>query len=472
MSKKVISIVLSLAMVVAVLCVGFGAITASADTVTYYFLAPENFLLAEGSGDKVGYYYWQPSENAPWPGAEMTKAPEVGERVYKVECGDMDETGTIIFNAFVDAGNPADPALEAIAHQTVNINTEGYMKGESTLYDTLDNFYDMIYVLSNAEEDKAVNEFSGAITTKGEWFSINATDDNYYKDYLDETGNYWDKVGGKTTIVSKGDTTSSDTPSDKTYHKDDKVTVTFSFGGVDPAGTLTSFVDFNKDLLKYEGKEKLVTTTGTVLVNDDLKAEDGMESRLGIGCVFDPTGEEHTFAGDKVAMFAFTFTALDDFNVEDLGIQRVTTEITTIKDDDVVDVFVNDDATKVVDEAYTEVKVDVKCNHEQENPSSSVAPSSSSEAEKPSSSSEPEKPSSSEAEKPSSTVESKTSSATSSKATPDASKASSSSKAASNASGSNGTAIQTAGTFAVISLVVILMAAAAVVLYTRKKTEE
>ena len=44
MSKKVISIVLSVAMVLAVLCVGFGALTASADTVTYYFLAPSNYL--------------------------------------------------------------------------------------------------------------------------------------------------------------------------------------------------------------------------------------------------------------------------------------------------------------------------------------------------------------------------------------------------------------------------------------------
>ena len=480
MSKKVISIVLSVAMVLAVLCVGFGALTASADTVTYYFLAPSNYLSPEGSGDKVGYYYWQPEKNAEWPGLEMTKAPEIGENVYKCEAPDMDQTVKLIFNAFVDAGTPQDPALAAVAHQTKDISTEGYMKGESKLYDTLDNFYGMIYVLSNKDEDKEVNEFSGAVTQKGEWFSVDPSSQYYYKNYLDSTGDYYtlDKSG------DSGDTTPTPTTgSDKTYHKDDKVTVTFSFGGVDPAGTLTSFVDFNKDLLKYEGKEKLVTTTGTVLVNDELKAEDGMESRLGIGCVFDPTGEEHTVAGDKVAMFKFTFTALDDFNVEDLGIQRVTTEITTIKDDDVADVFVNDDATTAKDEPYTAVKVDVDCSHAAPVDSSS-APESSSQApvssKDESSSQAPvssKDESSSQAPVSSKTaVSSKATSSTntSSKESPDASKASSSSKATSTGTGTgtNGTAIATAGTFAVVSLVVILMAAAAVVLYTRKKTEE
>ena len=465
MSKKVISIVLSVAMVVAVLCVGFGAVTASADTVTYYFLAPENFLLAEGSGDKVGYYYWQPEEIAPWPGAEMTKAPEVGERVYKVEAPDMDATGTIIFNAFVDAGNPADPALAAVAHQTVNINTEGYMKGESKLYETLDNFYGMIYVLSSDPADVTVNEHSGATQTKGEWFSIDPSSEYYYKKYAD--------------------------PSGKQYHAGDKVTVSFSFGGVDPAGTLTSFVEFNNEVLKYEGKEKKVTTTGTVLVNDSLSEEvdsDGrsMANRLGIGCVFDPTGEEHTFAGDKVTMFEFTFTALKDFDLADAGIQRVTTEITTIKDDDVADVFVNDgyDATK--EDNYTKVDVNVECNHTPVDPSSttssdtsSVAPSSSTPEESSSSASSSSETSSTKSEE-SKTSSKASSAATSSKATGDASKNSSSSKAgstSSNKTGSNGTssngaAVQTAGTFAVVSLVVILMAAAAVVLYTRKKTEE
>ena len=482
MSKKVISIVLSVAMVVAVLCVGFGAVTASADTVTYYFLAPENFLLAEGSGDKVGYYYWQPEEIAPWPGAEMTKAPEVGERVYKVEAPDMDATGTIIFNAFVDAGNPADPALAAVAHQTVNINTEGYMKGESKLYETLDNFYGMIYVLSSDPADVTVNEFSGATQTKGEWFSIDSSSEYYYKNYLDDAGNYYSL---------KKSTDPTPAPSGKQYHAGDKVTVSFSFGGVDPAGTLTSFVEFNNEVLKYEGKEKKVTTTGTVLVNDNLSEEvdsDGrsMANRLGIGCVFDPTGEEHTFAGDKVTMFEFTFTALKDFDLADAGIQRVTTEITTIKDDDVADVFVNDgyDATK--EDNYTKVDVNVECNHTPVDPSSttssdtsSVAPSSSTPEESSSSASASSETSSTKSEE-SKTSSKASSAATSSKATGDASKNSSSSKAgstSSNKTGSNGTssngaAVQTAGTFAVVSLVVILMAAAAVVLYTRKKTEE
>ena len=134
MSKKVISILLSAAMLVAMLCVGVGAVTASADTVTYYFLAPDEYFATNNS---VGYYYWSPEENGPWPGLEMTPAPEVGDNVFKCEAPDMDSTSTIIFNAFVDAGTPADPELAAYAHQTINVNTEGYVTGESAVYDEL-----------------------------------------------------------------------------------------------------------------------------------------------------------------------------------------------------------------------------------------------------------------------------------------------------------------------------------------------
>ena len=471
MSKKVISIVLSAAMIVAILCVGFGAVTASADTVTYYFLAPNDYLK---TNDNVGVYYWQPSENAPWPGAAMTPAPEVGENVYKTEAPDMDDTGTIIFNAYVDAGNPADPALAAVAHQTININVEGYLPGESKIYDSLDNFYGMIYVLANDDEHRAVNDYSGAVTTSGEWFSINPSDDNYYKNYDAYYGTY---------DFSAAADTDSEAPvaSDKTYHAGDTVKVSFLFGGVDPAGTLTAFVDFNKDVLTYVGKEKVTATTGTVLVNDGLSAEDGMESRLGIGCVFDPTGEEHAFAGDKVVMYTFTFTATKDFNLEDAGLSRITTEITKIENDDVADVLVNDTEDPSVVDNYTALAVEVICDHTvdtdtlTDNTTDSTTDTTTDTATDKTTDTATDKTSSKDdSSSTSSKNNSAASSNTSSKATNDNASKSSSSKGSttSGSTTSNGAAVQTAGTFAVVSLVVILMAAAAVVLYTRKKTEE
>ena len=50
MSKKVISILLSAAMLVAMFCVGFGAVSAAADdTRTYYVRAPDNYSKTEAS---------------------------------------------------------------------------------------------------------------------------------------------------------------------------------------------------------------------------------------------------------------------------------------------------------------------------------------------------------------------------------------------------------------------------------------
>ena len=153
MSKKVISVLLSVAILATMLCVGVGMLTASADTVTYYFLAPDSYLQ---TNDTVGVYYWQPKEPAPWPGVEMKKAESVGKNVFSTTVGDNDETEFIIFNAFVDAGSPADPALAAVAHQTVNVELNGNDKYE--------NFYGMIYVLANDDAHKSVNELR--ITTR------------------------------------------------------------------------------------------------------------------------------------------------------------------------------------------------------------------------------------------------------------------------------------------------------------------
>ncbi|MBQ5566079.1 MAG: hypothetical protein IIT42_04470 [Clostridia bacterium] len=181
MSKKVVSILLSVAMLAAVCCVGVSAAAdeASKDSekVTYYFLAPDNYFKTEAGAlnSDVGFYYWQPSENAAWPGEKATPAPEVDENAFKIEVGNSDETATVIFNAFVDAGNPADPEKAKVAHQTVNINLEE------------EDYYGMIYVLANDDEHRSVDESNGFFKTAGNWFSIDPAADNYYKNSYNYT---------------------------------------------------------------------------------------------------------------------------------------------------------------------------------------------------------------------------------------------------------------------------------------------
>ena len=212
--KKIASVLLTAALLATTAC--FATVSASADeTATYYFLAPDDFF---ATNDQVGFYYWAPAENAAWPGQAMTPAPEVGENVFKCEAPSMDATSTIIFNAFVDAGNPADPALAAVAHQTVNINTEGYAEGESEVYDALgmelDDFNGMIYVLNR--HDRTINDYSGAATTVGEWFSIDPSAPNYYKNFDKYYGSYDDEIVIETGDVPSQPSTDSDTTSSNT----------------------------------------------------------------------------------------------------------------------------------------------------------------------------------------------------------------------------------------------------------------
>ncbi len=472
MSKKVISVLLSVAIVATMLCVGVGMLTASADTVTYYFLAPDSYLTTNGT---VGIYYWQPKEPAPWPGVEMTKAEDVGHNVFAATVGDNDETETIIFNAFVDAGNPADPALAAVAHQTVNIDVNGDASHE--------NFYGMIYVLANDDAHKSVNELSGAVTGSGAWFSIDPASDEYYKNSKEFYGSY-------------GFPEENPEDAAKEVHKDDTVKVSLTLGGVEKAGTLTSYIKFDSSLLKYTGN-KSTTADGQLLVNDTFAEEDDLKDTLVVGAVFDAEGTD-AYAGAPAEVYTFDFTALANTTLADVkaAVSQFAEEITKISGQDVVDVYTNYNHIEEGN-AYSGLAFEVICEHKDESSSktSSTSSTSSTTSSKTSSttSSETSSTTSSDAgssSTPSDNGSSSTPSNNGSSSTPSnngssskgtsstgsSSKASSaSSKAASSkaaSTASNGSAIQTAGTFAIVSLVVVLMAAAAVVLYSRKKTEE
>jgi len=462
MSKKVISVLLSVAILATMLCVGVGMLTASADTVTYYFLAPDSYLQ---TNDTVGVYYWQPKEPAPWPGVEMKKAESVGKNVFSTTVGDNDETEFIIFNAFVDAGSPADPALAAVAHQTVNVELNGNDKYE--------NFYGMIYVLANDDAHKSVDELSGAVKGSGEWFSIDPSAPDYYKNSKEFYGSYGFK---------------EENPDDanKEVHKDDTVKVSLTLGGVANAGTLTDYIKFDSSTLKYTSERTINQTEGaTVLVNDSFSVEDGLKDTVAVGAVFNPLGTEMAYAGDPTAVVTFNFTALKDMTLADAkaAVSQIAEEITKIDPEksDVVDVYTNYDL-KNEGNAFTGLAFDVVCPHK-EDPSSSEASSSatssaassSATSSSASSSATSSAASSTTSSKASSTGSSTTSSSTSSTKSSTSSSSNTSNKNTSNSTkstASNGAAVPTAGTFAVVSLIVVLMAAASVVLYTRKKTEE
>ena len=154
-------------------------------TRTYYFLAPDHYFKeeADAPNDKVGVYWWSPTEAAGWPGTAMTPAPEVGENVFKIE-NVPSEASTVIFNNFFD-----DDPKKGACYQTVMINTEGYSKGECPYSDTLvtKDFNGWIYVLDGNEMS---NEFTTAATCNGAWFTL---DD--YKNHDDYYGVYnFDKV--------------------------------------------------------------------------------------------------------------------------------------------------------------------------------------------------------------------------------------------------------------------------------------
>ena len=147
MSKKLLSLVLAIAMVMSLFTVAFTT-TAAADeteatqaaTLTYYFLAPD----AYGAPNA---YWWTPTEAAGWPGTAMKAVPELGKNVYAIDA--PAETSVIIFN-----GNGT---------QTINIDITKETTGKN-------NVGNMIFVITGNDGNDT-----------GEWCSLNPADADYYR---------------------------------------------------------------------------------------------------------------------------------------------------------------------------------------------------------------------------------------------------------------------------------------------------
>ena len=290
------------------------------DTVTYYFLAPDNYfkLDAGAANTDVGCYYWDAGGNGDWPGQAAVAAPEVHPNAFKISVPGNDDVATIIFNAFVDVGSPADPALAAVAHQTENINVEAQ------------NYDGYIYVLAQDKNHQSVNEFSGAVTTSGDWFTL---------DEFRSSDNYKTYGFDKETM----------------YHEGDIVTVDFMLGGVDSVGSLSARIDYSTDYLEKVSVSKKEVQNSKVVYNDTVAGQ------ISVGAVFDPYGETHDYADEKISIVTAKFKALKDFNEEDLGLSKFVTILVQVTD--------NGQRTTVLakksesETVYTDMKISVECTH-------------------------------------------------------------------------------------------------------------
>ena len=176
MSKKILSIVLVLVLVLSMGTVALFTASASledlpeqpADTYRYYFYLPEKWLndSTATTGNTAGIYWWEGTDAcSAWPGYAANKADVDGVYYYDVPT----DVTTIVWSNFFDGGADTSAPYYKDAIQTRNIGTEYYDPGESERYpDGTDNFDGMIYVVDFGICD--YNDYSGKMQFGGDWF--------------------------------------------------------------------------------------------------------------------------------------------------------------------------------------------------------------------------------------------------------------------------------------------------------------
>ncbi len=208
MSKKVISLLLSLMLVVSMVAVAAVSVSAEVDgegrytpaegvdTNRLFFYMPSDWY--NDCAETAGVYWWTGTETAPtWPGflAGTTEHPNV------YYCDVPTDTSLIIWNNAFDGGNDSSDPYFLKSLQTVNISTNFIADGDSELYSSefftemeasfngdktalgayADNFFydeefdagfsftldNMIYVLN---PDMGSVEPSGKVKGAGDWY--------------------------------------------------------------------------------------------------------------------------------------------------------------------------------------------------------------------------------------------------------------------------------------------------------------
>ena len=176
MSKKIISLLLTVMLTVSMVAVAAVSVSAEVDdenryypaegteTHRYYFYMPSDWY--NDYAYTAGIYWWQGTDACEaWPG-------------YNAQIGDVEgvyyadvptDVATIIWNNGFDGGEDSTSEEYAMAIQTMNIGSEFYDEGESDLYPAgTESFDNMIYVIDPNKID--ISDFSGKMTCGGEWY--------------------------------------------------------------------------------------------------------------------------------------------------------------------------------------------------------------------------------------------------------------------------------------------------------------
>ena len=208
MSKKIISLLLSLMLVVSMVAVAAVSVSAEVDeqgrytpsegteTYRYYFYMPSDWY--NEYAETAGIYWWIGTDPAdPWPG--YIAHPTETENIYY--CDVPTKVTTIIWNNGFDGGNDPTVPEYTSAIQTVDIACQFYSDGDSDVYSTdfytameesynsdkaalgsfADNFFyddvydlgfvfnmnNMIYVIN---PEMVSENYQGKITSGGEWY--------------------------------------------------------------------------------------------------------------------------------------------------------------------------------------------------------------------------------------------------------------------------------------------------------------
>lgn len=236
MSKKIISILLAVVMILSMATVAIVSVSAADDgaTKTYYFLMPESWY-TNSSITGAGIYWWAPTEPALWPGQAATKADT--DDVFKMEV--PSDVTTIIWNNFFDGGEDKTAPEYTQAVQTTNIGSEYYDAGESELYpDGVESFDGMIYVVDESKTQE--NEYNGKLTYVGEWY------------YYYGNGEY----GTTPEPTDVEPTTAASTVNGQTVHVGDVVNFTATLTTDKALENIQAVLNYDSSMLKLTTTEK------------------------------------------------------------------------------------------------------------------------------------------------------------------------------------------------------------------------
>lgn len=193
MSKKIVSVILTLMLLVATTAVAAFS-TSAAETEEYYVPQPyvpsaeatavgfnRYFLLlpddwCNNDLNAAGIYWWEGTDpcgamdgsggTIKWPGYRMTKYPDSKANVWY--CDVPKDAPNIVFNNAFDGGTDKTLDRYTKAVQTTDIGSEYYDPGESDNYPSgTESFNNMIYIV---DPERTGENVDGKLTYYGEWY--------------------------------------------------------------------------------------------------------------------------------------------------------------------------------------------------------------------------------------------------------------------------------------------------------------